>query len=158
MDWASTDPHIQRYVQKTSTTGEETAPDVKEWRYWQSFCQRASSHSPHSKVVYIWKKSHYTSTFWQSCWMSFLRCKYMLTQKKFRSQLLFMFWKSLGKVSWEKKNCCSFGFCPSYLPPSPPNLVNLNDFFSDVEIQDLKVSLGLKILYILNIILYIYTT
>ena len=43
MDWASTDPHIQRYVQKTSTTGEETAPDVKEWRYWQSFCQRASN-------------------------------------------------------------------------------------------------------------------
>ena len=118
MDWASTDPHIQRYVQKTSTTGEETAPDVKEWRYWQSFCQRASSHSPHSKVVYIWKKSHYTSTFWQSCWMSFLRCKYMLTQKKFRSQLLFMFWKSLGKVSWEKK--LLLFWILSKLTPSPP--------------------------------------
>ena len=30
--------------------------------------------------------------------------------------------------------------------------------FYDVEIQDLKVSLGLKLLYIRNNILYIYTT
>ena len=128
MDWASTDPHIQRYVQKTSTTGEETAPDVKEWRYWQSFCQRASSHSPHSKVVYIWKKSHYTSTFWQSCWMSFLRCKYMLTQKKFRSQLLFMFWKSLGKVSWEKK-LLLFWILSKLPPPLSPQFAQLERLF-----------------------------
>ena len=140
MDWASTDPHIQRYVQKTSTTGEETAPDVKEWRYWQSFCQRASSHSPHSKVVYIWKKSHYTSTFWQSCWMSFLRCKYMLTQKKFRSQLLFMFWKSLGKVSWEKK--LLLFWILSKLPPPPlPQFGELVQIFlnaKDVDFSDIQ--------------------
>ena len=35
----------------------------------------------------------------------------------------------------------------SKLPP--PNLDNLYNFFSDVEIQDLKVSLGIEILYIL---------
>ena len=128
MDWASTDPHIQRYVQKTSTTGEETAPDVKEWRYWQSFCQRASSHSPHSKVVYIWKKSHYTSNFWQSCWLSFPRCKYMLTQKKFRSQLLFMFWKSLGKVSWEKK-LLLFWILSKLPPPLSPQFAQLERLF-----------------------------
>ena len=27
-----------------------------------------------------------------------------------------------------RKNCCSFGFCPNYLPP-PPNLDNLYHFF-----------------------------
>ena len=26
--------------------------------------------------LYIWKISHYTSTFGQSCWLTFLRCKY----------------------------------------------------------------------------------
>ena len=40
-------------------------------------------------------------------------------------------------------------------PPSP-QFVKLVQFFSDVEIQDLKDSLGLKILYVLYIILYIY--
>ena len=47
------------------------------------------------------------------------------------------------------------GFCPNYLPP-PPNFHNLYNFFSDVKIQDLKVSLDLKILYILYNMLYIY--
>ena len=35
----------------------------------------------------------------------------------------------------------------SELPP-PPLLDNFYNFFSDIEIQDLKVSLGLKIIYI----------
>ena len=34
------------------------------------------------------------------------------------------------------------------ITPPPPNLDNLYNFFSNVEIQDLKESLGLKILYI----------
>ena len=40
-------------------------------------------------------------------------------------------------------------------PPHDPNLGNLVLFFSEVKIQDLKVSLELKILYILYDILYI---
>ena len=40
------------------------------------------------------------------------------------------------------KKMLSFGFCPNYLPP--PNLDNLYNFFLTWEIQDLKVSLGLK--------------
>ena len=36
-------------------------------------------------------------------------------------------------------------YCPNYLPPPFPQF---GQFFSGVEIQDLKVSLGLKILYI----------
>ena len=53
-----------------------------------------------------------------------------------------------------KKNCCSFGFCPNYLPPSP-QFGHLVQFFSNVKIQNLKVSLGLKLLYIHDDILYI---
>ena len=49
-----------------------------------------------------------------------------------------------------RKICCSFGFRPNNLSP-PPILENLYNFFSDVEIQDLVVSLGLKILYFLSI-------
>ena len=41
-------------------------------------------------------------------------------------------------------------------PPPDPNLGNLVLFFSEVKIQDLKVSLELKILYILYDKLYIY--
>ena len=40
-------------------------------------------------------------------------------------------------------------------PPHDPNSGNLVLFFSEVEIQDLKVSLELKILYVLYNILYI---
>ena len=29
--------------------------------------------------LYIWDNSHYTSTFGQSCWLTFLRCKYITT-------------------------------------------------------------------------------
>ena len=44
----------------------------------------------------------------------------------------------------------SFGHCPNYLtPPHDPNSGNL--VLSDVKIQDLKVSLELRILYILYI-------
>ena len=43
--------------------------------------------------------------------------------------------------------------------PAPPNLNNLYfelELFSDVEIQDLKLSLVLEILYLLYNILYMY--
>ena len=43
-------------------------------------------------------------------------------------------------------------------PPPSPKFGQLLQRFADVEIQDLKVSLGLKILYILYNILYKYTT
>ena len=56
-----------------------------------------------------------------------------------------------------EKNCCSFGFCPNHPPPPPPpNLDNFYNFFSDVEIQDLKVNLGLKILFILYLLYMLY--
>ena len=40
-------------------------------------------------------------------------------------------------------------------PPSP-QFGQLVQLFSDIQIQDLKDSLGLKILYVLHIILHIY--
>ena len=55
-----------------------------------------------------------------------------------------------------RRNCCSFGFCPKYLRPPHLNLDNLYNFFSDVEIQDLKVNLGLKILFILYLLYMLY--
>ena len=60
--------------------------------------------------------------------------------------------KHKGRGQREKKTF-SFGHCPNYLnpPPHDPN----GPLFSEVEIQDLKVSLELKILYILYNILYI---
>ena len=49
-----------------------------------------------------------------------------------------------------RKKTFSFGHCPNHLnPPHDPNSGNLVLFFSEVEIQDLKVSLELRILYIL---------
>ena len=48
------------------------------------------------------------------------------------------------------KNWSSFGFCPNHLPPSP-QFGQLVQLFSDVEIQDLKVRRGLKILYIIYV-------
>ena len=115
------------------------------------FCQRASSHSPHSKVVYIWKKSHYTSTFWQFCCLSFLRCKYMPTQQKFRSQFfLEIFWEGILR-----KNCCSFGFCPNYLPPPPlpPIWTTSTTFFPMSEFKIWKSVEDWKY-YISNMISY----
>ena len=56
-----------------------------------------------------------------------------------------------------KKKTFSFGHCPNHLNPSPPwpQFGQLGPLFSEVEIQDLKVSLELRILYILYDILYI---
>ena len=56
-----------------------------------------------------------------------------------------------------EKSCCSFGICPNYppLPPHSPKFGQLAQLFSDVKIRDLKVSLELKILYILYNMLYI---
>ena len=54
------------------------------------------------------------------------------------------------------KKTFSFGHCPNYLNPPPwPEFGQLGPLFSDVKIQDLKISLELKILYILYNILYI---
>ena len=55
-----------------------------------------------------------------------------------------------------RKNCSSFGFRPNYLPPPLPPIWTTCIIFSDVEIQDLKVSLGLKILFILCLFLLYY--
>ena len=39
-------------------------------------CQRRSSHSPYILELYIWKDfTYHTSTFEQTCWLFFLRCK-----------------------------------------------------------------------------------
>ena len=55
-----------------------------------------------------------------------------------------------------RKYCLSFGFCPP-TPPSSPKLGQRVQLFSEVGIQDLKDSLGLKMLYVLYIIIpYIY--
>ena len=48
-----------------------------------------------------------------------------------------------------RKYCFSFGFCPNYLPlASPLQFGQLVQLFPNVEIQDLKDSLGLKLLYV----------
>ena len=52
------------------------------WQCWQTFCQRASNHSPHSKDVYLKDFTFYTSTFEQSCCLSILRCKRLTTGKE----------------------------------------------------------------------------
>ena len=57
-----------------------------------------------------------------------------------------------------RKKTFSFGHCPNHLnPPSPPMapIGQPGPLFSEVEIQDLKVSLELRILYVLYNILYI---
>ena len=57
------------------------------------------------------------------------------------------------------KYCFSSGFCPNTSPPPPsPKFGQFVQLFSNVAIQDLKESLGLKILYVICIILYMYTT
>ena len=54
------------------------------------------------------------------------------------------------------KKTFSFGHCPNPLNPPPwPQFGQLGPLFSEIEIQDLKVSLELRILYILYNILYI---
>ena len=73
-----------------------------------------------------------------------------------QSKLYFLFnsFQLREGVNWKKK--FSFGHCPNYLTPPPwPQFGQLGPLFSEVEIQDLKVSLELRILYILYNILYI---
>ena len=54
------------------------------------------------------------------------------------------------------KKTFSFGHCPNHLnPPPSPQFGQLGPLFSEVKIQDLKVSLELRILFVLYIILYI---
>ena len=64
---------------------------------------------------------------------------------------------SLFREEVNRKKTFSFGHCPNYLNPPPPwpQFGQLGPLFSEVKIQDLKVSLELKILYILYDILYI---
>ena len=62
--------------------------------------------------------------------------------------------KTLGKASMRKKNLFFWALPESPHPPWP-QFGQLGPFFSDVKIQDLKVSLELRILYILCNILYI---
>ena len=54
--------------------------------------------------------------------------------------------QELGKTSMKKKKF-SFGYCPNHLnsPPPWPQFRLLGPFFSDVKIQDLKVTWGLKV-------------
>ena len=60
-----------------------------------------------------------------------------------------------GRPQW-KKNVLFRALPESLKPPPPdPNSGNLVLFFLEVKIQDLKVSLELKLLYILYNILYI---
>ena len=58
----------------------------------------------------------------------------------------------IGTFSWEKK--LIFFWILSKLPPPFPQFRQLVQLFSEVEIQDLNDSVGLKILYVLYIILY----
>ena len=65
----------------------------------------------------------------------------------------------LAKGRGQLKKTFSFGHCPNYLTPPPwPQFGQLGPLFSEVEIQDLKVSLELRILYIYFIIHCIYAT
>ena len=63
----------------------------------------------------------------------------------------------LFREGFNEKKTFSFGHCPNYLntPPPWPRFGQLDPLFSEVEIQDLKVSLELRILYILYDIRYI---
>ena len=64
----------------------------------------------------------------------------------------------LGRIREDinEKKTCSFGHCPNHLNPPPwPEFRQLGPLFSEVEIQDLKISLELRILYILYNILHI---
>ena len=71
-----------------------------------------------------------------------------LTQTGTSSSFPKLWWKceSLLREGILRKNCCSFGFCPNF--PPPPHFGQLVQLFSDVEIQDLKDSLGLKMLHV----------
>ena len=50
------------------------------------------------------------------------------SQKNSLHRCMTLYQSQLGKVS-RKKSSCSFGFCPNYLNPPPPNLDNLYHFF-----------------------------
>ena len=45
----------------------------------------------------------------------------------------------LGKVS-RKKNCCSFGFCPNYLPSLPPIWTTCTTFLKakNIDLKDIQ--------------------
>ena len=65
--------------------------------------------------------------------------------------------KNILREGVNGKKTFSFGHCPNHLKPPPPRpeFGQLGPLFSEVEIQDLKVSLELRILYVLYYILYI---
>ena len=69
--------------------------------------------------------------------------------------LTFVKCRLLGKGSTKKKRFLSGIARIPQTPPPWPEFGQLGPLFSEVEIQDLKVSLELKILYILYNILYI---
>ena len=72
-------------------------------------------------------------------------------QVGFKQNQFFAFNYIKGRPQLKKKR-----FLSNYLNPPPwPQFGQLGPLFSEVEIQDLKVSLELKILYILYNILYI---
>ena len=61
---------------------------------------------------------------------------------------IFNFWMEIYSGFPEDRKMLSFGHCPNYPSPQYRQIVQI---FTDVEIPELKVSFGLKILYILNI-------
>ena len=65
-------------------------------------------------------------------------------------------WWARIREDLNRKKTFAFGHCPNHLDPPPwPQFGQLGPLFLEVEIQDLKVSLELRILYVLYIILYI---
>ena len=69
--------------------------------------------------------------------------------------------RKIGEIKGRsrEKKMPYFGFFLQIIPlPLSPNLDNLYNFFSDVEIQDLKVSLGLYMYICIFCIYYIYTS
>ena len=64
--------------------------------------------------------------------------------------ILFTNWVTKGRHLFKKT--FSFGHCPNHLNPPPwPQLGQLGPFFSDVKIQDLKVTVGRGGRYINNL-------
>ena len=67
----------------------------------------------------------------------------MLTQKKVEITAFVYVLEIVREGILRKKTAALLDFVQITSPPSPPNLDNLYNFFSDVEIQELKASLGL---------------
>ena len=114
------------------------------WQWWYLFTREEVAMFKDKDIplnrIHSWKK-------WQP------RVRDPLLKKK-----IMVAERSYSKKGTFSKSCYSFGFCPNYLPkppPSSPQFGQLEQFFSDVKIQDLKISSELKILYILYNILYI---